>query len=560
MSIGQRLAQALRVGKPRRRGTPATKKNRLSVAQCLPDELILSILSNLSHDGLLGQHTYPISHLADSSYTLRVKEASLCQQGLYSATLSCKSWYPVGVELLYSAPFILTKRRVELLLRTLTTCPHLANYVNDLYAPLITRKSALAWLQNSLSIKSATTDTEEAAHLVARLTRTTSLLSSLNLKHVVPSGHISTIPLSSFAFPSELEHLSIHGTSFESRDHPQLCLLPSHDADISFETLKTLCIRDMYILPTVKFPRMPLVSRIALVQNHYFQALGPEGAPPLLTADMFPSLRRLDIYGDDIPFSSADSASLARVADPSVLRDLQAFSVIQAIGHLEESLSLVSSSFDVEGTRLRKLTIGVVGAMDCAVFEKWRIPREVERLTVLLACGQPRLTRTEVNNARRGRGRSGESGGREEGKQLIRSVIRCLEGNVHSGSALRELCLVVGPGVLRASDATKVQSLCSSHKTGLSVVYQDPDSCVADMLMAMEKRTTRSAPNDVLSASRFSDAFRSARKLDSPVYGATTRNSSMYNIWIIIPFNPYYYTRSSLIIIVIPPLPLLNVF
>lgn len=64
-------------------------------------------------------------------------------------------------------------------------------------------------------------------------------------------------------------------------------------------------------------------------------------------------------------------------------------------------------------------------------------------------------------------------GKQEEGRLVMKSVVKCLEGNMHGSECVRELCLVVGPGVLRSSgDATKVQSLCSAHKTGLSVVYQ----------------------------------------------------------------------------------------
>ena len=65
------------------------------------------------------------------------------------------------------------------------------------------------------------------------------------------------------------------------------------------------------------------------------------------------------------------------------------------------------------------------------------------------------------------------AGKQEEGRVVMRSVVRCLEGNMHGCEGVRELCLVVGPGVLRCSgDVGKVQGLCAAHKTGLSVVYQ----------------------------------------------------------------------------------------
>ena len=72
------------------------------------------------------------------------------------------------------------------------------------------------------------------------------------------------------------------------------------------------------------------------------------------------------------------------------------------------------------------------------------------------------------------------AGKQEEGRVVMRSVVRCLEGNMHGCEGVRELCLVVGPGVLRCSgDVGKVQGLCAAHKTGLSVVYQGASRCLS---------------------------------------------------------------------------------
>ena len=77
------------------------------------------------------------------------------------------------------------------------------------------------------------------------------------------------------------------------------------------------------------------------------------------------------------------------------------------------------------------------------------------------------MTRTEMNEARR---RPSLVGGRqEEGRVVMRSVVRCLEGNMHGCEGVRELCLVVGPGVLRCSgDVGKVQS----NKGGIEKVFE----------------------------------------------------------------------------------------
>ncbi|KAI0684159.1 hypothetical protein BC835DRAFT_1391279 [Cytidiella melzeri] len=490
MSAGHRLAHLF---KGRRH-----ERSPLSIGQTLPDELILLILSNLAHDRLLEQHVYPISSLSGWSHASRAKKASMCQQGLYVASFLCRSWHSVGTELLYRAPFLPTKRTVHLLLRTITTSPHLATFMSDLHAPLVTEIYSLAWLRKSLKLKSAKMEVQEVADILTRLAQTTPSLHTLTLTHNIPSKHISSIPLSSIPFPPSLSHLCIHGTSFASPMHPQLCLLPSRHQvlDLTLSNMRSLCLREMYILSGAHLPQMPCVEKVVLVHNLYFPPSGivaPERPRPLNSA-AFPALRALEVYGDTSPTGTNLPPSLGCVIDTTALQRLDEFILVQMIGKLGDSLSLVKSSFDSEIAQLRSLTIGIVGLADCATLEKWSIPPSVEKLTILLSC-------TPSDSAEKHGGSQGK-----EASRLLRSLRRCLKLNTHFLVGLRELVLVFHPSAFdRLRDVEKVLGFRTA--VGLSVVRQDLDQYVTQRLVVTESKHVKSYPLPQLGRAQSSDSL-----------------------------------------------------
>jgi hypothetical protein len=445
-----------------------------SLAQHLPDELILAILTHLSCDGLLAQHSCPAFRISELSRLYWVEDAAPCQQALYSAALLCRSWHPIGTELLYRAPFLSTKRSVHLLLRTLTASTYLTRFVRNLYVPLATHRSPLDWLRTCLHFKSAScVEISQVRDIVAQLSQNSSLLHMLTLKHVVPSGHISTIPLSSVPIPPNLEHLCIHGTSFDSHTHPQFCLLPSHNDHIVLGSLKSLCLRGMYILPTVQLPRMPLVQRVTLVQNHYFQSMADilDGPSLLKNAD-FPSLKALEIYSHALPFTTSAAAmpSLSYVLDVAAVQNLEEFTMAQTAGHLSESLQVISSAFVPEDARLKSLTIGLVGLVDCASLERWLIPRSLDQLTFLLSIA-PVYSEKHVAAQSLSRDMSRSVYGTES-KRPLTSIRRCLQNNAQA-AGIRQMTLVVSPlDDVSSSEVEQLGRYCSTHGINLVVVSQ----------------------------------------------------------------------------------------
>lgn len=343
---------------------PKLGDTHLSSAQRLPDELILEIFGYL----------LPVVQNNCSSSSPECSTASITQTlvrhqtYLLWACKTCRSWYAAGSEMLYMSPLLTTPRRMELFERTVAGSPTLARFVRAIYAPIRTEGTAIDLFGWVIGRRSLAVQKQELNALLENC----SSPRSLTIRHSVRKGIVSRVPVTELIrspdLSDRLEHLNLHGSTFETRSVPQFCVLPTL-SDLLLPHLRILCLRGIYVLPSLHLPVLPSLHTLQLIENHYF------GGGPYFEGASLPGLRTIEIVDHGAHEGHLglrelfDETCLAHVETLRVLRDGRCMPVTRAIPCNGE---------------LRALMLGVMTARDHTDMVCWRIPDTLEDLTVVL--------------------------------------------------------------------------------------------------------------------------------------------------------------------------------
>lgn len=100
--------------------------------QFLPAELLLQILGYLSDSMYSDAFKFTRYYPAIVCVKNQVRGADSGQAALVSASLVCKTWCSHATELLYSRPFLISLRAVELFAATISGSSELATLVKDI--------------------------------------------------------------------------------------------------------------------------------------------------------------------------------------------------------------------------------------------------------------------------------------------------------------------------------------------------------------------------------------------------------------------------------------------
>ncbi|GJE89815.1 hypothetical protein PsYK624_059230 [Phanerochaete sordida] len=337
----------------------------LPPAQRLPDEVILEILGYIIP--AVRDTSFPSSPAENSAVSI-TQTLARHQTYLAWASRTCRGWYSAGTEVLYASPLLLTTRKMELFERTLSNEPSLSRFVKAIYAPIHTGTATselLAW------VFGRRTPAVQKAELSTMLQHCPAVR-TLTIRHTVRKGAVSSLPvqdvLRAADVAARLEALTLHGSTFEARWNPQFCVLTAF-ADTLLPALRVLCLRGLYVLPSLRLPPLPRLHTLRLAANHYF------GAGPYFRAAQLPALRTLELEEHSAREAQLKLASL--VDEECILR-LQRLRVVQ-----DERCMVATRALPADG-ELRALEIGMLAPRDHTDTVCWCIPASLESLTFIV--------------------------------------------------------------------------------------------------------------------------------------------------------------------------------
>lgn len=405
-------------------------------AQRLPAEIVLQILCYLlcSMQEVVSSPT-----LSGSAASALARKLERDQLFLLWASKSCRSWYTVGSELLYSSPVLSDTRRMELFERTLTESPSLARFVKAVYAPILTSNTTselFGWIWGRRSTKAQQQELTSLLH-------TCPSLHSLTIRHTVRKGLVSLTPIDEVIHRSELEdkleHLTIHGSSFEARWHPQMCVLPPL-SDVLLPHLRVLCLRGIYVLPTMNLPDMPKLHTLQLIDNHYFASSSVE---PVFSSETLPNLRNVEIVRNHFQ----GQPDLRLLFDEECTKSIARLSYID-----DEHCMAITRSIPPDGG-MQHLMLGMLCDRDRVDVACWRVPDGLRSLTfVLRQANELRNTAAAV-------------------RDCLDAVARCVEVNEDAKSLRAVTIIGVPPEVAKLSndsDSGKaLKTACDSRRISL---------------------------------------------------------------------------------------------
>ena len=399
------------------------RDTRLSPAQQLPGELILEILGHLIP---VASRRCSIASSPERSTVAVTQTLIRHQLFLLWACKTCRTWYRAGCEVLYSSPLLATPRKMELFERTLAQAPSLARFVKAIYAPIRVEGTAADLFGWVLGRRSLSAQREDLSTLLHNCTS----LRALTIRHSVRKGIVSRVPIkdvlqSSAHVSRQLESLSLHGSTHEARSAPQYCVLPTL-SDMLLPHLQVLCLRGIYVLPSLNLPVLPQTHTLQLVGNHYF------GLGPYFSAESLPALRSLEIIEHKTP--DEQTGGLKELFEEPCLQQVENMRVLQ-----DERCVVVTRSIPFDG-QLRRLVLGRISPRDHTDLVCWRFPDALEHLTLVLK--QDKTDHTSY----------------AEVEETLDAVCRCMELN-EEAKRVKELAVVA-----RVDDLKGTPERCGTFK------------------------------------------------------------------------------------------------
>ncbi|KAF7793731.1 hypothetical protein EIP86_004847 [Pleurotus ostreatoroseus] len=446
----------------RHRSRPSATCRPPSAAQQLPHELILQILGHLVPSVHTAAYRLPLeaSNFTETLACSAAREVERSQRYLHWASQVCRSWHDVASELLYASPFLTTTRRMELFIRTVSEVPDLTRFIKDVYAPLTHHGKVcnlFGWLWGRRSAKA---QREELASLLARCPS----IEALTVRHSVKKSLASITPVDDVVCTSEindkLKRLTVHGSSFEARWHPQFSIMPALSA---LPNLEVLCLRGIYILPTFQLPALPNLHTLQLVENYYFPAAGPRG--PLFSQATMPKLRTVEIFRNHFA-----EATYGPVFDTSC------FSQLECLHFVEDEHCLEVTRWADADSKVRHLALGFLHARDHVELVCWRFPDALESLTLL-------LRERDVPD-------SEAALGGDNSLEILDGVLHCIKLNIEEASSFKKLSVLAKfPGARNTKQRLErervvddIRQACLEKGVEFNYSLDAPDGWVAERL------------------------------------------------------------------------------
>ncbi|PSR71251.1 hypothetical protein PHLCEN_2v12905 [Hermanssonia centrifuga] len=344
---------------------------------------------------------------------------------------------------------------MELFMRTVADVPSLTRFIKDVYAPISKSgkySDMFGWIWGHPSSK------VQRQELISLLSTSPSL-EAITIRHLVPKNAVSVTPIdsiiSSSATSNCIKRLTLHGSSFEARPHPQFCIMPI--LDVQLPNLEVLCLRGMYIMPTFQLPSLPRLHTLQLVENYYFPSGGPR--PPLFTPESLPNLRVVEVFRNHFP-----GEAYGHLVSGS------SFEKLECLHFLENKRCLEVTRWMSADSEIKHLAIGFLSAIDRVHLVCWRFPDALESLTLLLCDPSSCSPKLEPWTARR------QGQVRDDGVEILQGVFRCLKLNKQSKAFKKLVLLAKFPGaedvavrLAREHAVRDIRILCASQEVEFSM-------------------------------------------------------------------------------------------
>ena len=322
------------------------------IAQTLPREVLQAILACLTSQMFI--YSFPFTYGSDVwSCPANPTEIVCAIHALYCAVLVCRSWHTSGIPILYSAPALLTGRRIQLFKRTLQHIPSMSRHVKDIIL-LDFEESGLTPLR--VFRRNGKHQQQVLADLIAALDACRALV-GLAIRNQSGLGY--SFLKGSCGMARSLRKLTIYGKS-----------LHGSFSELEFPSLEILCLRDVpYSSVTLGYPLMPRLKTLQLVISYMsanIQFAFRPGYPP-------PPLQSLEFYGAHCYGTLVDADSLSYFSHLDRLH---------LIGQDELRTFIVLAQPTAE-LFIRHLILGVIPT-HFSHLEDWRFPPTLETLTLFV--------------------------------------------------------------------------------------------------------------------------------------------------------------------------------
>lgn len=317
--------------------------------QChwLPEELVLSIMLLLASDIYHEHHAAYQYWRSDDEWTEWLKREEMSVRAMFSAILVCRTWYAIGIEVLYANPTFLTKshlRSFTFAVERSTFLPRLVKSLSiaELYYPRF--KTELFGIMGK--------HRERLLHYVHRALVACPGVTRLDICTDAEFGAMIADLLSQTlaSFSARLRHLTIRGVCFH-------CTF----GKLTLPQLEILAISQHYYLDLLELPSLPRLHTLQIVSSDVQSIDGSL----TLDASQLPSLRVLQIFTNDCPGPLFDS--------PPCFAHLQH---IEIFGR-DEMFSFDVLSQSITLSCPREVTLGPI-TQKTPWLSTWRLPASVE--------------------------------------------------------------------------------------------------------------------------------------------------------------------------------------
>lgn len=262
----------------------------VSPAQRLPQELLLVIIDHLATPFYLA--AFAVGGLLARYYRVKFTSSILhdVRRDLLATVRLCHSWNIAGTQVLYSRPFLMSPKQVQLFSSTLMDNPTLATLVKKIFV-LQPERGKFTRLVSQLTARAGPDPSHSLlASSMSTCTSLETLTFTLCPKRLPVFSSWDRNFLRESRVGENLRELAIYGTT--NLGGPPLEFLPS---DISLPSLEILVLKAISLESNHKFPVLPKLHFLRITMLHRSH-LNPERFILDLNVSTFPSLRTLVLH------------------------------------------------------------------------------------------------------------------------------------------------------------------------------------------------------------------------------------------------------------------------
>lgn len=401
-----------------------------SLAQRLPPEILVDVFHHLKTSAYLssfpvlcpgGVRPIPVSpsQIAGAYYAL------------FSATLTCRAWYSVGTDFLYSCPALVSGYKVQQFHKSLESSPNTSRYLNEAIIVDIDRLHRFRSSRSPPFINQAKKESSIKANLVEILDNSPQLDTLTISLQSYTMCFTPWLLLPHAPIARRLRKLTVYGQTF----HTSFC-------DLKLPVLQILCLRNFpFWDPGSGLPDLPRLHTLQIVSSftgiHIRNAFRPK--------EKYPLLQTIELYN-----TSRDALNTIIIE----LRHIPALSRLHLVG--EDELAVFTYMTESGVTlHISHLVLGVI-TDHFPPLSAWIFPGDLQSLALFVRIGSVGALDTIrdclVLN------RAGIASGRPKKLAIYSSVYDCKaaripepltldDGDFGLNSAhnqIRELCLSAG--------------------------------------------------------------------------------------------------------------------